>query len=667
MKRWLILLLVALATPAGAWTTVLEDPPGDVTVRLAEQTEQTDPADRSSPTDVLSLEVEEDLEAFRFRVQNSGWTTGPQAMVVDEGRYWILWTYGDVEYGAMFRRVQADSGPQMDALLHRIENGVPERLGELSFELEDDAVVVEVPRLSIIDSRGASPRPGEALAGVEVLSFGAATGYLSNGDDVRGQGDEAVIRSYDFMGPPTAWAVQEGVRQDGDLELWSPDPMRVSNGAASAFVFDVRLTSHGDARLATLAASEVPRGWSVTLPFHVVEVPAGGQVLVPVIVSIPFAHAHGSRDVFLLTATDGGHVGRLEVGVVFTDIPQPAGHHDALYIHTDRGPAISFEPAFGALYGGDVRARAFMNTLHQDPTDEDVRVPSNGITYAGYENTVTWSVLLRPGLAMGLDLADATGAIEVPFEYDYLATDLRLSGELQVADETVAVLRSGPAKDVTRDRVTLEATIEPKADRIAYAKGNDLWLRLAVTGTFNGPYPGPDTAVHLVSGGWLQLPLEEYQDAPETLQTSDIALSFDTARASANPGDAVLFRLSIASAEPRTVSVNVAGQHADWARVQQERIKVDGSREVMLAVGVPDDAIVGDVADLVVSVADVRDPSVRSIGRVTVAVTDVPIDSDPEAEAMLGTASSAKSPAPAWMVLAAALALAMARRRASAP
>ncbi len=670
------LLVLLLFLPLAGAAPLLDDPAGDVTIRVADRHDTSDATGRFDPVDLQALEIEETASHVHFTLAVAGLPADGVAFL-DDSSFWILFKHGEEDYGVSVRRAFESGGPvAYRATLHPVTNDVAGYGTILEAEIDETGTItVSVPRKLIPDETGLPPRPGGSLSAFEALGFGFGTLFLNPDDDtIHGEDRQGVVHVRDRMpdsGPTGRFGFQIGVHQEGDLELRAASSVRVSNGGAGIYIYEVQAINHGDAaRQATLTTHDVPPGWAVRLPFAQSVIKAGEARAFPVMVSVPSGHEHGGLELFRLELADGGHVGRTELGLQYTAVPQPAGHHDTVWLHGRQSPPFPFAPGFSLVRGGDARMSLYMNTLEDDPAAVAKAVPGEGPAIPGVERTFGWRVPLAPALAMGLHF-DGTGEIQVPVEYDYLGSEIRVGGRLVVEGEgrlTVATIRSSGAGEVTRGVTTLEGAVEvaPGVARVPFAEGQALVLELNVTGRFDGgPLFTPDANPRIAPGGFLRLPLQEYQDALEDYGDGlrGIELRMDDVHREANAASQILVQglLRNKLGHDMDIRLGLEGFNVEWADLSQERIRVPagGERDVLLRVQVPEGAAVGEAADIAVTAVDVADPFHTVFARLSVVVVAEPVPDD--AEALLDWADAEKrSPGPG---LVAILAAAVAARR----
>jgi hypothetical protein len=456
----------------------------------------------------------------------------------------------------------------------------------------------------------------------------------------------------------------------------------------------------------------------VELPSDLVEIPAKGNLTLPVLVSMPFAHQHGTVKTFTLEMASldtPGNVGRVQLGVRFVQPPQPAGHHDTQYLHAFAPEGQDeFTTVFTTLFGFDPN-QMYFNTLTPDEDANDAKVPVGGFTMGGMSavvppvTTYTWTVPLNPGLALGLDF-DLTrqGLMRTSVNTQLPMTGATLSGRVvhTIPDArncdsgfqrnrndchlddyffgagthtTVATIGPGAPQDVAAGTMgaLFEAPITAMqaGDYVPFHPDATLGLMLNISYTIVDPFIGPDTAPK-ISGGELTLPLLEYHDPVDqvfsSLSSLMIIVHGDQQRM-VNPGKTALFDLELMNhgKEAASYDLELSGTGSGWAQILGEhRVNVPGgsSRALGIAVTAPAGAADGERADLVLTAIDTRDPSARTLARLLTEVDTAMEHQDdsamvPGLDRQLSKKDTPSMGLPLATLALAAVAVALARRR----
>lgn len=708
---WAIALLLLAAVPTGqpqatvATITVLEDAANDV--QATGPAPQGVPGDTFSSIDLIAVHVTEERADMLIGFEVAAWDA-------PDGRLSGLLMTLDFQHNGRVFRVQTESIVQPQGrdttarswLQSPDATGVYRNIEELFGErLDGNTFTVPVPRNLLVDDAGAAPFPGRTLAGfwaqarwfeIDGIGLGSGTPTLTT--------PTAVDRAPDTGEGTIAVPIQFGLLQSGHARLATNEPFRVSNGEASTFVFTIQATNLGaEDDFFEFGAQGVPSGWDVQLP-RLTRIAAGQNVSLPVIARTAFAHDHGSVADFVVemsSQADPTAVGRVQLGLNYPLIPQPAGHHNQIYLHTnapeDTPANAAIEAAVFAAVGGTL-VRSFMNTMPPEAEPRDAGVLHHGqycrLSAMDDNDTVgggyCWEIWLDPGLQMGLDFDPTTqGSYKIPISSLAPQPGARLQGELRYFPPgessfgggpspffddylVLATLDPAPRVDMlVNEQRLFEGTITatPDGDLLPYQRGG--YLVLALELRVNRPdnfYLGPKLVADLQPGGSMLWPLLEYEDpVDETFAGAglvDLVPQGPNHRLN-NPGKTTLYNLTLTNtAGPKqTFDVDLLGSNRGWARLVGNptmTLEKGESRQLQVAVAVPSDARDGERADLIVEAASTDSLDARALLRlVTTADTDA---EHADEAALVPMAEAAKSPAP-WTLLVVALGVALALRR----
>ena len=550
--------------------------------------------------------------------------------------------------------------------------------GDVVMDFAADTYTVTLPRLLLADADGAPPFPGRNLTAISVRSVTTMGGGFVYTD---GSGSP-LVNAYTIVDdmpdagqPPATYAVLVGVQQSGHAHLASAMPFRASNGEATTFVYHVEATNNGpDNETFELTASNVPTRVSVVVPVPLLPIPSNTTAIVPILASVPFAHVHGGLDTFLLELTsldDPESVGRLEMGINYLAVPQPAGHHDKIFLHNPSQAA-----ATPGLLGSVLPyAIGTMSTVEDETTLPDFH--SDSLTFNGLGSRFDWEYHLAPALQMGLDvdlermgLASLTVGTTAPLMQATLEGSLYVAGQDSVLVGSLAP--QAPVDIGAQGKHTFDVEFVPwkDADEVPLQPGNNLVLRLSLFGATIPGFPGNDAAPYIAPGGWMQLPLDEWHDdVDDALAAVDgpSLTSLGPQERLVNPGEAVVFNVSVENPTNESVPFRLAvtGQNSAWAVLPEDSFVLppESNATLSLIVRAPAEALEGERADLVLQAYPRDEPSLRGLIRL---VVDVDTDADHVDEAPLAKelTKSKDAPAPGTALLVAALAgLALLRRR----
>lgn len=681
MKTPVFLLAAALLLPmpgavsaAPAGTSLLTDPAGDVKT-FVNDNDLGNPTNGYPDSDLRSLSLEEQEEAFVLRVEVADLASESPTGSFLSQQIFAGFRFVDRDYRVTVQHGSGIAGQTFYVgYLSVYDSGLGrfQTIGSLLVMPEDTTVMaVTVPRDALATSKGDVPSPGHVLEGfyaeshVLQANFGRGGPIPAPSLDTRDQMPDGGVGTGSFT-------VKFGVEQVGDIRLDSPLRFRASNGGNSdTIVYQVEIQNLGEAahRL-HLSVSGGPPGWKISLPTHYVDIEPDSKLLIPVLLQTPSGHTHGTTGKFLVEAhseTDGTSVGRIEMGLRYSDPPQPAGHHPKLWFHTRNMLDDQVAQALGTVLSFD-GVENYMNA--RDPKDEaeDEELVSYGYqarngfdtdindpTGMGPKQTWQWRIDLSPSLLLGLDVDVAhLGSVSIPIAATILPlVDAKLDGALihyngdhsfdpfsgsgpfnrpQGTPTTVGTFHADVGTINPQSGLTVQADFVPaaKADYIPFMDGSSLVLYVNLTSTYIqifsglGPNPGPT----MTPGGSMVLPLLEYHDPVSDIFASASAITFLAEGAMdriVNPGDAVLFNLTLANdgETEASLALNLTGENAAWARMfagPEVTVAAGQKAKVPLAVRVPETAQQGDTADLVIQAVNPVDPTMRSLAHVFVTV-----------------------------------------------
>lgn len=685
-----------------------EDSAGDVRVIMADQS-QPPPAGRYTQADMLGVSAVETADDFRFTVTVTDIEPDQEIPLADGMQYFVqfqhndrqfrLHTYASVFIGSFHRTVlEARDGNRGAFYLVNANDIVTE------VDAASNAYTVTVPRELLLDQSGSMPHPGVPITGFNAWSWGQllGDGNFNLGPVGRSKVPGPIVtdRMPNEGNGTGIINVQYGVAQTGTARLFSKVPTRSSNGENTTFVYQVE--AHNLATSADrfdLVVVDVPAGWTVRLPAANVNLEANETFTFPVLLSTPFQHVHGAYKGFIVemrSQTDASSIGRVGLGVRYPAIPQPAGHHDKLFLRSisftdNEVERMGFCPLFG---GGSGCNGLYMNAAEQDETDTGEEVGGFNCGVGANPAPVqcfSWCVPLIPGLDLGLDfITTATGVLEASIKSTVPMQAATFSGELRYTpdasqiqdrcrfsfngqDETLlATIAAEGTKDLPGTGATtpFTATITPTeaSDFLGYQKGAGIYLLMQIEGTAPPQFFGPIPAPVVVPGGYLQLPLLEYHDEVNLTfsTTTGIELNVNGAQDRlVNPGKGVLFNMTLVNHDPPSkFRVEISGNHADWATVLvagQIQVATGGEFTIPLGIKVPSDAVAGQAADLVVTVSSMSNLNERALVRVyaTVDTTRTHPDDSAAIDALSGNLGKKATPGMEGLALLAALGVAM--------
>jgi MYXO-CTERM domain-containing protein len=713
---WVTLLLVSatlqLLPPAASQAEepfqAAEDNASDVQVVTPGGT-QPAPAGARPDLDLLGLTVRETPESFVFTVSVTDVRPGDEGRGEDGAIVDVQFTHNGREFLArLVHQLPSVSDWVSVSLGYRDAPGAPwnrvwTRPEAAQLDGNANTYTATLPRADLADPKGAAPFPGRTLEAFSVHAWNLF-GNSNIGFFVVDVPNPATLVDHmpDSGAAPAKLAVQHGLHQRGHARLTSEEPFRASNGEATTFIFKAQAHNIGDeADRFQLRATRLPPGWNVILPTPTFELDGGSSLEVAVVANQPFSHTHGATASFILQMTSAsdpegqGVLGQLEMGARYLTVPQPAGHHDTVYLHSRAWNELS--SAFGTVFCCGGSGYLFMNTMEQFEGDEGIPMPPQN-SNPDFVNDrpverYTWCVTLDPGLQMGLDFKPGELArLDVNVKAVDPLTDATLAAELMVVPDdnrwgcfdwfgdqsrTVATLNTTQPVSIganAEGQLGGDLQVWRSADRIPYLKGQNLMLRIEVTAL-----TVPDLFVtagmpSIVPGSTLRMPLVDYKDDIKevlTTRAGPALTPLGPQERRANPGGTIVFPISVANdgATDLVLGFNVTGPNSQWAQLPGGgaiAVPAHDTARADLVVKVPADAKEGDVADLVLQAFDQANQTSRGLARLLVTVvTDEQVPDD--AGQAVQADPPKKSPGPAALAVLAGLALvAVVRRRRAA-
>ena len=714
MKRsvWVLaLLMVPWAAGEEVRTQSFEDVDGDVMLRSQDgAVEQPDPTGNYANVDVVGGGVwAEDDDAVTFYIRVDDLTDTSQAVLpFSDPDYEFHFRYREQGYrifivtaldnptngafgrdGTTFARLER----QVDAFRY-----LPLAEGEVEMDYNEELVKVTVPRGAILDHNQAPLARNATLTGMHVMA--RSMGWFGFPVAVGGDPSSAA-----YVGIPEAadrapdsdtasYVMTTGsVQQRGRLFAVSADPIRWTNGEATTLSFQSTVTNLGSEDLDVLVdVTGIPGSWELAYSDQIT-IPARSALNATFLVSIPFTHQHGVTDLFeaRFKTADDDHLATSVMGVHWPAVPQPAGHHDRLWLHSipdDVQPP--FDAAFAGVHGW-FSAKEDLEEDSGDAIQPDFTLSPGA--FGAQEGQAHWFLRLEPALRMGLDFRPGEeGTLELATVLPTPVVDPRIEvallhvGQQQPGrggfrtSQTLMEGASEPASGAVSGAVAFQVPLHivDGIDDIAYDPQANLELRISMVATFltGTGFVNPETVAPSIEpgGSSMQWPLNEYHDPADlTFQTvSELEILVGDAGQErfVNPGRTVVYEFELAYDSPTSTTFEAAltGQNAAWARIIGDDVFTLGpgeTRPLALAISAPDDAADNSQADVTLTVTATKNKAIQAgIGTLTTVTTsqDIP-DEAARLEELSGELTVTKeAPSLPWLALALALAL-LARRR----
>jgi hypothetical protein len=690
MLRWVAvaaLVLGGISIPAGSAQAddslrfAVDDPAGDAGQAAA----------AAGFADIVHAEAVALEDRLDLRIQDASLDSDPVVYYAGS-EVWLTFEYRGTSFDAVITTTSHQLSTPADrylfgeteAHLYRGSGDSFTALGILASGLDAGARTYNatVPWTAVVDSSDFSPRPGEPVHLVGMRSFYSPLpstmhrGFIST--DGKAIYAPMATDSADFP-DGTAFTVPGSV---GDLSLATPMAVRYSNGEATTMQWPVEVANHGARDLDVALTMATGPGADARLP-ESVQVPAGGSKTVSVYATLPFAHEHGSKRVFPLTAsTPFGDRTTLQLTVEYPAVPQPAGHHPDLYLHS-RAYRIAGQPSLpGPLW---------MNALEDDPAADGTpeagglgMCPTgDGLAGNAKDSGELWEIELDPGLRIGLDgrvgemaMVDLTlasqvlvlpGAVYARFEL--LNTTGHPYPPFELASGSVG--QGSVAAPAPTAAVHLEVPMPPELDLVPPSLHDNLALAVvycptmptAATLAVMGALGFVDILhpVIALSGGHLTLPLNEYHDIIAVEPGAGPTLGVDQAVVHARSGATVLWRTSATfrDGDASTYAVRLLGSGAPQAKLHaSDRVRAAADAVALPVSLVVPDGPAGQVVEVVLDVTSTTDPGDTAALRLAVLLDPASTVDQAGDVAALGADHHKASPAPSVLFFVAALVLA---------
>ncbi len=510
-------------------------------------------------------------------------------------------------------------------------------------DTEANTFTVTIPRSLLTDLDGRLVSPGTIFSQVYATS---------DYDTDESTATFGLVRSEDRMPDSGVGSGQfettYGIISSGHLSVYSPLPLRTSNGEATTFLFEVEITNDGDF-LDTVHPewSGGLESWTVTFPSGPMRLEPGESRALPFLVTVPFAHEHGVYHPFTVSfqsQSDPEARGNIELGIRYTAVAQPAGHHPEVFLHSP---------------GSD----AFFNTVEEfEPVEGEEPDTNSYQCHSG--DGIGQVVPLSPRLSMGLDFD-----MEAEGEATWLMTADQDSNDYTINAYFVVSSGDGPNQcgiargDVPSGAVAMVESTEPmtirsgevveytapiiplaEGDYVDFNENNQLYLAIRIVSPEGSTTPFGNPGTGLGDPAWeagskFLLPLLEYHDDVDDyfseLSGIDLYVAGNDQERYVNPGETIIYRIEATNVGvfESEFNLEITGTNTPWVQLlgDVKRIKLDPgeSRELALAVAAPAGASDGEIADVVLHATLNQDESIRSIIRL---LTEVDTDADHEDE-----------------------------------
>ena len=607
----------------------------------------------------------------------------------------VTFAYGDVDWQIRVGPCQGGQGmdDQAAGCLGFRDGGARDFRSHQTVPAEantgDQAYIFKVPKDAIFNQDRVPGRFGAELYNISARTYQWFGGlfFVPGGQGDPTGGVQAVDFAPDSGVIEDAFTFVQGSGSRGHLSLSANEPIRVSNGEATTIVYKVDLFNDADKEVsAELEVVGVRPDWSARVP-SLVKLEPQSSLTIPVILALPFTHDHGITATFSVKArdvADSNSYSSVDLGVFWTDVPQPSAHHNGeLWFHS--APVESDNAFFSAVPQVGAFTTGWMNSIEDDPdpsaTDANIGgfpQGSSGIgcvfgqggpTTCGVppENRIGWFFPLSPKLLIGLDFdVGRQGKLLAEVIPKVSATTATMTAQLLYCDPENQTQqgRQGFANDRDRNmtqcnqyniplasgfmtraltanqasQFEIPLNIEPAADFLPYKSGANFALRLSMVTdtpqTVFGTEPRPE---FVTKNARLTLPLIEYHDpvAAEFQNVGSLKLEpLSGFEKKVNPGETALFSFNLTNTgkQEQKMVVQLEGINRDWATLVTEaefKLAGSGTKTITISVVPPVDAQETESAELFLVVHNPEDESIVTVTRMRATVVtseDMPDD-----------------------------------------
>lgn len=682
LSVWIVMMFLVPAVPGEPImlpldllppTVVLEDAVGDVTGTPV-------PLGGPSFIDIERVEMELLEDALRFSVA----IADPTALTNYEGSFhdapvWLGFETRGTQFLAVIRVQPSPAEVNEDELFRPYEfyrlEGQSWRLQfrmDPVAEFDQGLFHMHVPYERIQDLEGFPISPGDVVTPLALRSQYHAGGvYFDPNRDID-PGEERVQqqRYNDMVEIPADAVLPLGVQEVTDILLTAATPVKFSNGGGS-FHWELEIRNLGD------EPHVLHREWMASEDVELeapafVSMEAGETKVIHLYATLPSRHEHGGEDEVVSIGYFDGPIGaRTEVAVRYLLVPQPAGHHDTVYLHGWASGAPGREDiAFPD--GGVINTQEFYEGWEASGVEASVGVCR---TSAGGANSIEWIFRLSPGLRIGLDAEmDKTGLLEFSFE-----SGLPLAGELwarlqlrSLNNGEKATLREADEWTAVQD-VQLEAQssqsfvidlpMPPELDRVEpQTNMPNLFLNILVCPTEQAEQVLLADQFVMATNLRAKLPLVDYKEVLDVSPTIDgLMLSTESVPVEAEAGRAILFEIAM-DAQPGPYSLAVVGPDAQRFELLSKD-HVEGSTTAWVAAFVPEDSKAGALIQAFFLVSDDEAPDRTALLPLAIEVVEDAERDDSAEIANLRNAGDRATPFPLVSVLGLLLIVGILRRR----
>lgn len=418
----------------------------------------------------------------------------------------------------------------------------------------------------------------------------------------------------------------------GPLLLTPVQGFQGSNGGGGVLLFEL-VADNIDAEAidAVLTIAGLPDGWAGLVPARL-HLDPGESRTIPLLVSMPFGHDHGSSVPFNVTAeVPGRQVLTEDLQVHFFDVPQPAGHHPTLYLHSGATAPGASTPVY-----------TWIDTIQENGDDERLSFGATGgsTDYGSVTHRGFFFVPMVPDLGIGLDFdLGRTGRAQLAFQSDFATTVMaRISlmhcnpsdltgrdfaeyrNDFRCPGTWLPVLEAEPSSlslAMGANPIDIELMPTVYADLLPLQSG----ALLAFVVELDYPFvPGYANSIDMLpADGRIELPLFEYQPPLRGVlaDLGNLEILGEPVERSAGPGSQLVLQHRIVNhgAEALDIDFETIGSNAAWVEIQPSPMRLEAGDEspFEVKVNVPKDAGALEFAQVYVVASSQGDDQVVSV------------------------------------------------------
>lgn len=454
----------------------------------------------------------------------------------------------------------------------------------------NNALNVQIPWSALQSGTGFTPSAGELIVLKSVASFidlGKASSTQQGTTPIYGR-DEIVVPDSTSLTIPG---------NTGTLRLSSQRPVLSANGEEAVHSWSLELVDTSGKDRDVAIRLDPADATSVDYP-ATVQVNANGNATFRITALFPFAHQHGGSRTLTVHATEGPDELRYALQVYYIQPPQPAGHHNSLFVHV-----------FGDDNPNNFDAVS-MNTTNQ-PVNE-IPAGAGGRNCQGDNRAAyTWVIPLDPTLEVGIDarlgetihftgtIHQALPAIPVDLRARLALGENGRTPELALDDEftMVSPWTDSPNQDVV---VNLDIPLPTEFDYAEPRPGLNLFFLLSLCSTTPEPAAGlgqlaalpAGEVFQLQSGAYLALPFNDFRPLEPPI-TNGLSMIVDERFKAYPPGSDAIWNVTLNQADKLQLDILAPDEY-------QAKVQTRSPTGFSVTMTVPEGSLNGRLLDFVI-------------------------------------------------------------------